>query len=69
MSDGVSLKNVVDELATARAARVLLRRVAKLYKEEIEQWCGHDLACELVAQKTGMSEADVRRIVCNQEIW
>jgi hypothetical protein len=62
-------KNAVAAAQVERAMEVrgdILRR----YKDEITDWCGHDLACELVAQKTGVSEATVRAIVCDAgNIW
>lgn len=33
------------------------------YRMEIEQWCGHDLACEIVANRLDISERIVRNIV------
>jgi hypothetical protein len=38
-------------------------RIVQLYKLEIYDWCGHDLACQLVAEKTGLPERIVRNIV------
>jgi hypothetical protein len=40
-------------------------RIIQLYKQEIYDWCDNDLACELVAQKSGVPERIVRRIVAN----
>lgn len=37
--------------------------VIRKYKQEIMDWCGHDLACQLVADKLNMSERLVRNIV------
>ena len=59
----------MDELKVLRDAKIALKReharIIQLYKREIYDWCGNDLACELVAQKSGVSERIVRRIVAN----
>lgn len=50
---------------SARERQLALEQlVLQAYKNEIYDWCGHDLACELAAQKTGVSETEVRRLVC-----
>ena len=50
----------MDELKILRDAKIALKRehsrIIQLYKGEIYDWCGHDLACELVAQKSGVVE-------------
>jgi len=59
----------MDELKILRDAKIALKRehsrIIQLYKGEIYDWCGHDLACELVAHKGGVPERVVRRIVAN----
>jgi hypothetical protein len=59
----------MDELKPLRDAKIALQRersrVIRLYKEEIYDWCSDDLACELVAQKSGLPKQMVRRIVAN----
>jgi hypothetical protein len=59
----------MDELQTLRDAKIALERehlrIIQLYKQEIYDWCDDDLACELVAQKSGVPERIVRRIVAN----
>jgi hypothetical protein len=59
----------MDELKSLRDAKIALERehsrIIQLYKQEIYDWCGNDLACELVAQKSGVLERVVRRIVAN----
>ena len=59
----------MDELQTLRDAKIALKRthsrIIQLYKQEIYDWCDNDLACELVAQKSGLPERIVRRIVAN----
>ena len=51
----------MDELQTLRDAKIVLKRahsrIIQLYKQEIYDWCGNDLACELVAQKSGVPGA------------
>lgn len=59
---------MIYDISLWRSARerqlVLEQLVLQAYKNEITDWCGHDLACELTAQKTGVSETEVRRLVC-----
>jgi len=59
----------MDELKVLRDAKLALQRehsrIVQLYKQEIYDWCGNDLACELVSQKSGVPERIVRRIVAN----
>lgn len=55
----LTLRRQLRERERERTATVL-----KAYKNEITDWCGFDLAVELVAQKTGISEREVRAIVC-----
>jgi hypothetical protein len=59
----------MDELQILRDAKIALKRehsrIIQLYKREIYDWCGNDLACELVAQKSGVPERVVRRVVAN----
>jgi hypothetical protein len=40
-------------------------RIIQLYKHEIYDWCDDDLACKGVAQKSGLPERNVRRIIAN----
>ena len=59
----------MDELKILRDAKIALKReharIIHLYKQEIYDWCGHDLACELVARKGGVPDRIVRRVVAN----
>jgi hypothetical protein len=59
----------MDELQILRDAKIALTReharIIRLYKQEIYDWCDDDLACELVALKSGVRERVVRRIVAN----
>jgi hypothetical protein len=57
----------MDELKILRDAKIALARersrIIQLYKHEIYDWCSHDLACELVAQKSGVPGRTVRKII------
>jgi hypothetical protein len=59
----------MDELQVLRDAKIALKRerlrIIQLYKHEMYDWCGDDLACELVAQKSGVPERIVRSIIAN----
>jgi hypothetical protein len=48
-----SVANMMEFKRTREAARL---RVIATYKSEIFDWCGHVLAVELTAQKTGLRE-------------
>lgn len=64
------MSNVVS-LAAARVSReVLLQRnehVIRTYRDEITDWCGHDLACEITAERLNIPERIVRNIVCDAQ--
>lgn len=59
----------LNNLDVSRAARLRQQRetarIVQLYKGEIYDWCGHDLACSLVAEKTGIHERVIRGIIAN----
>ncbi len=50
----------MDELQILRVAKIALKRahsrIIQLYTKENYDWCGRDLACELVAQQSGVLE-------------
>jgi hypothetical protein len=46
---------------SARAEAI--EHVIRTYRGEIYDWCGHDLACEIAADKLGISERVVRNII------
>ncbi len=50
----------MDELAARRA---LCQKVWNAYKGEIFDWCGHELAVEITADKLGMKIRTVREMV------
>lgn len=56
-----------DQLTAIRNARITVQReharIVHMYKGEIYDWCGHDLACEIVSQKSGVHERIVRSII------
>ena len=60
----------MDELQLLRDAKIALKRehsrTIHLYKPEIYDRCGYDLACELVAQKRGLPEPIVRSTRANE---
>jgi hypothetical protein len=37
--------------------------VLRSYRDHITDWCGHDLACQIVSLNTGISERIVRNII------
>lgn len=57
----------VTRLLTYKLAKTRERQhneyVIRKYKQEITDWCGHDLACELVSEKTGIEQHIVRNII------
>jgi hypothetical protein len=59
----------MDELQALRDAKIALKRersrIIRLYKHEIYDWCDDDLACDLVAQKSGVPKRTVRSIIAN----
>jgi hypothetical protein len=59
----------MNELQTLRDEKSALKRshsrIIQLYKQEIFDWCDHDLACKLAAEKGGVPERIVRGIVAN----
>lgn len=56
-----------DRLAALRNAHERMKRehgrIVEMYRQEIYDWCGHDLACEIVAGKVGVHQRIVRNIV------
>lgn len=42
--------------------------VWRAYKSEITDWCGHQLAIELTAEKLGLSQEAVRRVIARHDI-
>ena len=57
----------MNELAVIRAAHERQQResarIVHLYRQEIYDWCGHDLACQIVAERVGIPERIVRNII------
>lgn len=51
--------NIEDRLK----ARIDRERVVKQYKNEISDWCGHSLAIDLTATKTGKTVQEVLAII------
>lgn len=44
--------------------------VVRMYKGEIMDWCGHDLACAIVSEKLHISERTVRHVIADAGvIW
>jgi hypothetical protein len=62
----------VTSLLTFKLARLseaeTREHVLRSYKNEITDWCGHDLACQIVSLNTGISERVVRNIISNAGI-
>jgi hypothetical protein len=62
----------MDELQLLRDAKIALKRehshIIQLCKQEIYDRCGYDLACELVAQKSGLPEPIVRSIARERNV-
>lgn len=57
------------DFTTFKQARARLQytaaQVLTMYKSECYDWCGHDLACQLVAVRTGIAERLIRNIVAD----
>jgi len=43
--------------------------IVRTYKGEVTDWCGHDLACEITANKLDIPDREVRAAVCNTQLW
>jgi DNA-directed RNA polymerase specialized sigma24 family protein len=67
------VETVADFFAHRRRALALEEAIAHIvqtYKNEITDWCGHDLAIEIAADKLGLQESTVRRIIASAgNIW
>jgi hypothetical protein len=62
----------MDELQLLRDAKIALKRahsrIIQLYQQEIYDWCGYDLACQIIAQKSGLPEPIVRSIARERNV-
>lgn len=66
------MTNIIS-LAGFRARKIAraeaVEHVLRTYRGEITDWCDHDLACEITADKCGISERVVRNIVANSGVF
>jgi hypothetical protein len=67
----VDVTSVTDMLEVRRTREAARLRIIQLYKDCITDWCGHDLAIELVHEQTKVPHAQIYNIVANagNGIW
>lgn len=59
----------VIQLSYAREHARIKAKVIEAYKNEMFDWCDHDLACHLVANKLSIEERIVRNVVAKAKIF